>query len=608
MGDQSNVAHSRNARIIPDRLPAISDRWAVVVRPLWFVAFACAVLIVIAGTAYVLHDTYENNPVFAEIGLTTAIENDGSVTLGQPIGAESRGQGIAEGSRIAAIDGRPVARETRVDALAERVRAAAGPVIMLRIADPHGVARDHRLTRSPLHARQARAGEPISRNARMLIRLTCSGLGCVSLLVCAVMLFMRRSRDPVAMMMSAAFLTLAATIDPPLLMWLSLGLGDAYDVVSSAAWALLIVALAAFPNGRFEPPWLRWMLPLALPLAAFLSLDSVNSAAQLAVAIGLPLALLGGQAARYRRLEPGIERQQIKWAAFGFVAGFTLIGVALAGVVVFPPEPLAAHPVATLVYTSLFSLGFAILPLGLMVSLIRFRLWEADTIISQSAAYTLIVVVIGIAWAASSDLVKQMVAALLGEHNGTVATTLSAIVAAGVFAPTQSFVLGWTKRHFKSNADRLRDVAAQLANWRNSESPAEIGARSLEMIAGTVHASSVALVGPDPLAGEVIAARNVDPDDLRQIAPDEDTRFPIRLPLEVSDEPVGMLLVGPRSDGNRYNRHERDALSALARPLAEAIRFARSQTLREDSLRRMIHAVEMRLAQIEGGPGKAAPA
>jgi hypothetical protein len=277
-------------------------------------------------------------------------------------------------------------------------------------------------------------------------------------------------------------------------------------------------------------------------------------------------------------------------------------------VVIFPPEPLSAHPIVTLVYTSLFSLGFAILPLGLMISLIRFRLWEADSIISHSAAYTLVAVVIGIAWAASSDLVKQMVAALLGEHNGTVATTLSAIVAAGVFAPTQSFVLGWMKRHFRTNADRLRDLAAQLADWRNTDNPAEIGTRSLEIIARTVHASSIALVGPDPAEGEVIASQNIAADELAKIGSGNDSRFPIRLPLQVHEECVGTLLVGPRSDGNRYNRDERDALSGLARPLAEAIRFARSQTLREDSLRRMIQAVESRLAQIERGPGSAAPA
>ena len=44
------------------------------------------------------------------------------------------------------------------------------------------------------------------------------------------------------------------------------------------------------------------------------------------------LAVLGSQIIRFRREPAGIARQQIKWAGFGFAAGFLLI----LGAVVLP--------------------------------------------------------------------------------------------------------------------------------------------------------------------------------------------------------------------------------------------------------------------------------
>jgi hypothetical protein len=51
-------------------------------------------------------------------------------------------------------------------------------------------------------------------------------------------------------------------------MWVSLGVGRIVDVLTSGWWALLVVALAAFPDGRFTPRWLRWLPVLDVEGAA----------------------------------------------------------------------------------------------------------------------------------------------------------------------------------------------------------------------------------------------------------------------------------------------------------------------------------------------------
>ena len=200
---------------LPRRLTAIGDRWARLLRPLWLVTLALAVISVIGATAYVLHDTYETRPVFARVGLSLEAGEPGGPTVG-PVGDEAAKLGIEEGSRIRAIDGQALPPDTGVESLTGRLRNAPGPVVTLEIASPAGQAKQYRLTRSPIHARQADRGEWMGRDARFAVRLFSSLLACAVLLLCAVLLFLRRPRDPVAMLLSFGFLLLAATIDPPL--------------------------------------------------------------------------------------------------------------------------------------------------------------------------------------------------------------------------------------------------------------------------------------------------------------------------------------------------------------------------------------------------------
>lgn len=596
---------------LPDRLPAVSDRWLAWVRPLWLLLFAFTMIADVGGVAYVLHDAYENDPVFAELGLSSDVDYDGAFALGPPVGRDSAAKGIREGSRILAVDGSPLPSRAGVERVAARLREAAGPVVRVRIQDPDGRVGDHELTRSPRHVQEARQGEILSRDARMIIRLISSTTACLTLLLCAVTLFIRRPRDSVALLFSFAFMGMAATIDPPLMMWMGLGLSILTDVLSSLWWLLLVAALAAFPDGRFSPSWLRWVVFVAAPLSVFISLESIDPNLQVAVGVLVPLGLLLMQPLRYRRLPAGIERQQIKWAGFGFAAGLLLVGLAVGLANLVPPPGTPQRAPFALFVVSLFSLGFVLMPLGLMVSLVRYRLWEADTVISRSAAYAIVTVIVGIVWAASSDLVKVVVSSVLGEQNMTVATTLSAILAAGVFAPTQSVVLGWTKRHFGKDAERLRSLPERLTVWRTTENAPEIGMRALAVVAESVHADSAAILALTPTGRELVAARDVeDPEALAEpgALDDLETRFPLLLPLEDEDGPVGTLLVGPRSDGNRYNRDEREAVAAIAEPLAEAIRAARSRADREHGMQqKIITAVEERLARLEAGLPAAGP-
>jgi hypothetical protein len=597
----------RARRLLPRRLTLLAPwrlRW---VRALWFLALALAVVLDIAGTVFAVREVYRIEPEFNRLALSSQTETDGSVTVSTIAGLDGTPT-VAALSRIAAIDGAAVARDTPVWELAERLEAADGQVVALRIVDPEGVAATHRIAAADYRARVADPG-PFDRGARTAIRLVLSLLTCATLIACAVMLFVRRPRDPVALLFSFAFLIFAASIDPPLGLWLATGMGDWYDGYSTLGWGLLVIAIAAFPDGKFTPPAVRWVLVAAPLLAIPLAIDEVPLLIATVLAFVLPLFLLICHVIKYRRFAPGIERQQLKWAAFGFGSGLLLLTLAFV-LLVATDTPVGPPVIASLAIIALFNIGFMAMALGLLVSLIRFRLWEADAVIGRSAVSAAVTLLVGILWTLSIDLVKMAVEWVLGEENATVATVVGGVLAAGVFAPTQALAMRWAKRRLEGDESRITRLIGRLAVWRATETPEEIGVRTLSALHAAVHCNAAAVLVDGPRGLELLASRDVEDADelgMPSYEPGKDPRFTMRLPLEDEDGPIGLLLVGPRSDLNRYNAAQLRGLNDLTEPLAEALRAALKRAHHAETVHLKLGSVEERLARLEQSGPKLRP-
>lgn len=577
----------------PARLRAIPDGRARMLRLFWMALLSAALLVVVYSTVYSLRASYSWSPRFVELGLEAEVD-DGRVL----VGTTPRRPGEAAvpvGASVVAIDGKPLAQDVVLAEIAERLAAAPGPKVTIDLKQPDGTTVRVQQERRPT---SIAAVDRQSGNARIAIRLGFALFACAVLLVCSLLLGLRRPNDPVAMLFAILFAFMAASVDPAVQMWLWTGLGWMEDVLASSWFYLLLVALCVFPDGVFVPRFLRWMVIAAIPLVIFASLPGVDSTLQVAVAVLVLMLLLLGQVARYHRLSPGIERQQIKWAAFGFAAGFILLLIAFVMIGFIPDDSSKQNLLFNLASLVFFSLGIACIPLGLLIALTRFRLWEADTVITRSAAYAVVTVIVGVVWAASSDLVKLIITEVMGHESEAGATTVGAIIAAGIFAPTQSAVLGWTRQRFGGPLDRIKGSAERLKSWGLTETPAEVATRALGIIEAAVHPAQAAVLLDLPHGREMVAARNVQsPDDKRLLE---------RLTLEDDEGTVGELRLGRRSDGNRYNRQELQAVRELIPPLADALRVARGRHSRESMLQEQIQAMAARLAQLEGGAPKPA--
>jgi hypothetical protein len=175
-------------------------------------------------------------------------------------------------------------------------------------------------------------------------------------------------------------------------------------VVNSAS----ITALVLLPDGRFVPRYQRfltafWVLAIIVryvffpqfarpdgrPTAGADAPGACMSLLILMLAIGGFITGGIAQIQRYRRLTDATQRQQIKWYVFG-------VAVAVAGIVLFQlpaifipalRTPGVARVLYALIGVSAFYLAVMVIPVTLAFALLRYRLWEVDTVINRSLVY-----------------------------------------------------------------------------------------------------------------------------------------------------------------------------------------------------------------------------
>ena len=129
-----------------------------------------------------------------------------------------------------------------------------------------------------------------------------------------------------------------------------------------------------FPNGRFVPLWMRWVLPFFLVWDALLDLTLFNIVLTLG-GIGFVLVGLAAQLYRYRRVSSPVERQQTRWAVFGITLGLLLKYAFYLPMLFFP-----ALDTISLLYRWLnifvYEHLFLCIPLSIGAALLGARLWK----------------------------------------------------------------------------------------------------------------------------------------------------------------------------------------------------------------------------------------
>jgi hypothetical protein len=261
----------------------------------------------------------------------------------------------------------------------------------------------------------------------------------------AVILFLRRSDDRMALWVSA-MLILTAHI------YSSLGYTvGAAGLISAALYGMgetmQVGLFYLFPSGSFVPRWSKWLIPPLLVFRILIWLNiRINHVGQqtweVAIVVALMLIGIGYQVYRYRNQSTPIQRQQVKGVLIGLVVTVFFVATYIFTVSigeVFGPLSAANFWLLTILGL-LRQAALMIFPIMLALSIMRYRLWDIDLAINRTLVAASVTLVLAIPFAGMYFLMQRLLAALMGGSAPTVAIVVSALVTGLLFTPARQRV------------------------------------------------------------------------------------------------------------------------------------------------------------------------
>ena len=202
---------------------------------------------------------------------------------------------------------------------------------------------------------------------------------------------------------------------------------------------------------------------------------------------------------RLRRAR-GIERQQIKWPAFTAVlaAGGTVLEVSIS-------ETIGSQLLewAGFVISSVAIVGF---PISIGIAIVRYRLYEIDTLINRALVYGALTVMLGLVYFGGVTATQAIFRTFTGqEEQPQLAIVVSTLIIAALFNPLRRRIHGFIDRRFyRSNYDARKTLGTFSAKLRDETDLDALSNDLIGVVRETMQPAHVSLwMRPDtPRKGE----------------------------------------------------------------------------------------------------------
>jgi len=287
----------------------------------------------------------------------------------------------------------------------------------------------------------------------LLLPLSCAVIGCL--------IVVRQTRNTVGWLLlllsiGAAVLLLTEIYEPIVIAHPGAPVGlDVRRRISNLTWVaffpLLCLILQLFPAGRSLSPrwrylaWLTWLWVLVGVVLVLFSPDQDSPPPPLFLAWWLALIVLSVVSILVRtHRASGVERQQIKWLAFGAAPGILVIPMVASSFPVFLPLQMV---------------GFMWVPMTIGIAVLRHRLYDIDRLVNRTVVYATVSVLLAIVYGVSVLLLTFLLSRVAG--GDAVAVAGSTLAAAALFQPVRGAVQQFVDHRFdRARYDGARTVAA----------------------------------------------------------------------------------------------------------------------------------------------------
>ena len=353
----------------------------------------------------------------------------------------------------------------------------------------------------PLAARNGEGPAELVANHHAIGIVTAIGIA-----VLGAMIASRKPRNPLGWLMSVAGLLLGVFSFSQ--QYGPLAAAESLPLVGLASWLATWTALPGiaititsglqlFPDGRL--PSRRWRplawasaaaavvpaavmavraWPLRGPELATLTFDHPAVAAVFGIGFPLVLALsvvsMAALVVRFRR-STGVERQQIKWFAYG-----SMIGIPLG----LPAEVPFWGPILELMQPPLM---FA----GLGIGMFRYRLYDIDRLLNRTLVYGLLTVSLAATYVAGVLLGGRLVS---GDRSNSLVVAAATLAVAAIFQPLRRAIQRAVDRRFNRRAyDAAATIEAFATRLRQQVDADALTAELLAVVDHTVQPTRASL-------------------------------------------------------------------------------------------------------------------
>jgi hypothetical protein len=243
------------------------------------------------------------------------------------------------------------------------------------------------------------------------------------------------------------------------------------------AWLITLGAAAVMVIIALYPSAIDTPRPAVAPFRVPISDADLNRASYVALLVfGAGCLLAAVSLLRRWRGSSGVVREQIKW-------------LAMAAVVVVAIMPLSLIP--TQITNAAFIVAVGLIPVSVGVAVLRYRLYEIDTVISRTVVFGLLTAVLAGSFAALQRLFQAIFVSATGNESDA-ALVITTLILATSFTPLKGLIEKVVERRFKEApaTSRSRDATALAAD--DPESTEEMLRRVLR------EELSAALKGEEP--------------------------------------------------------------------------------------------------------------
>jgi hypothetical protein len=521
------------------------------------------------------------------IGAAVSQTSAGKVILSvQPTG-DADNIGVQTGDTLIAVNGTPVISAAQAGKL---ITGQIGDPVTITVQTGNGVPRQYVL---------AYAGGILNLIIQLHLSLqflsiyyavfTC--LLALGVILTSPMVFFRRSNDWLVILVAFSMIAFASFFMAPVGFGAyKVNMGFMNNLIYIIGMASMLIVFFIFPSGHFEPRWTRWLaIFIFIPaFLDFLNLELIYSVwLDFFLWVGLFAVGAFAQIYRYQRVATPSERQQTKQVVLGVVACISLI-VIIDLIILFLSYilPNAPFELSSLLLKPWSTLPILVLDLSFVFAIYRYRLWDTDLYINRTVVYGLMTLFLMLIWILTTQALNYASQEFLGKQINWLGALVSSLPVAVIYKPVQKWVEKWVNsRFYKDRIDYSEALIELRPEMWNFLTPSDLGHTLVTIIPALLQSASGALFIQEKKALKLTEVHSMHPSDANKFQFTEEIMkklesasivnlpepapFAMLVPLTVSrfkvNDLVGVLAIGPRTQGRGYSRDHQNDLSALGR-------------------------------------------